>query len=94
MLTGRREVGVEVESLRHYIAYWRLMNVASVIFRPKHEAILLYLRLDTDTVELEEGFTRDMRGIGHLGTGDLEVHLVSAVGLEAAPLIRRAFEAA
>ncbi|WP_260640685.1 DUF5655 domain-containing protein [Streptomyces angustmyceticus] len=86
---------VEVAPLRHYIAYRRLVNVASVIFRPKHEAILVYLRLDPDTVELEEGFTRDMRGIGHLGTGDLEVRLASAAGLEkAAPLIRRAFEAA
>ncbi|MDI3418527.1 hypothetical protein QIT00_08115 [Streptomyces sp. B-S-A12] len=66
-----------------------------MIFRPKHGAILVYLRLDPDTVELEEGFTRDMRGIGHLGTGDLEVRIVSAADLEkAAPLIRRAFEAA
>ncbi|MFF9794832.1 hypothetical protein ACF1G6_29875 [Streptomyces bacillaris] len=48
-----------------------------------------------NTVELEEGFTRDMRGIGHLGTGHLEVRIVSAVDLEKAPpLIRRAFEAA
>ncbi|MFH9734413.1 DUF5655 domain-containing protein [Streptomyces sp. NPDC017260] len=86
---------VEVAALRHYIAYRRLVNVASVIFRPKHEVILVYLRLDPDSVELEEGFTRDMRGIGHLGTGDLEVRLVSAAGLEkAVPLIRRAFEAA
>ncbi|WP_217554036.1 DUF5655 domain-containing protein [Streptomyces sp. GbtcB6] len=86
---------VEVAPLRHYIAYRRLVNVASVIFRPKHEAILAYLRLDPDTVTLEEGFTRDMRGIGHLGTGDLEVRLASAADLEkAAPLIRRAFEAA
>ncbi|MFE3717594.1 DUF5655 domain-containing protein [Streptomyces cyaneofuscatus] len=86
---------VEVAPLRHYIAYRRLVNVASVIFRPKREAILVYLRLDPDTVELEEGSTRDMRGIGHLGTGDLEVRIVSAAALEkAAPLIRRAFEAA
>ncbi|WP_416486100.1 hypothetical protein, partial [Streptomyces sp. CL12] len=82
---------VEVAPLRPYIAYRRLVNVASVIFRPKHEAILVYLRLDPDSVELEEGFTRDMRGIGHLGTGDLEVRIVSAADLEkAAPLIRRA----
>ncbi|MCK7626951.1 DUF5655 domain-containing protein [Streptomyces sp. RS10V-4] len=86
---------VEVAPLRHYIAYRRLVNVASVIFRPKHEAILVYLRLDPGTVALEEGFTRDMRGIGHLGTGDLEVRIASAADLEkAAPLIRRAFEAA
>ncbi|MYV66791.1 hypothetical protein GT043_12755 [Streptomyces sp. SID2131] len=86
---------VEVVPLKHYIAYRRLVNVASVIFRPKHGAILVYLRLDPDSVVLEEGFTRDMRGIGHLGTGDLEVRLVSAADLEkAAALIRRAFEAA
>ncbi|MFI6961770.1 DUF5655 domain-containing protein [Streptomyces sp. NPDC050255] len=86
---------VEVAPLRHYIAYRRLVNVASVIFRPRHEAILVYLRLDPDTVGLEEGFTRDMRGIGHLGTGDLEVRVLSAADLEkAAPLIRRAFETA
>ncbi|GGT26107.1 DUF5655 domain-containing protein [Streptomyces purpureus] len=86
---------VEVAALRHYIAHRRLVNVASVIFRPKHEVILVYLRLDPDSVVLEEGFARDMRGIGHLGTGDLEVRLVSAADLEkAAPLIRRAFEAA
>ncbi|MFD8883058.1 DUF5655 domain-containing protein [Streptomyces erythrochromogenes] len=86
---------VEVAPLRHYIAYRRLVNIASVIFRPKHEAILVYLRLDPDSVVLEEGFTRDMRGVGHLGTGDLEVRLASAADLEkAAPLIRRAFEAA
>lgn len=86
---------VEVAPLRHYIAYRRLVNVASVIFRPKHEAILVYLRLDPGAVTLEEGFTRDMRGIGHLGTGNLEVRLAVAADLEkAAPLIRRAFEAA
>ncbi|MEU9953053.1 DUF5655 domain-containing protein [Streptomyces sp. NPDC047939] len=86
---------VEVAPLRHYIAYRRLVNVASVIFRPKHEAILMYLRLDPDTVGLEEGFTRDMHDIGHLGTGDLEVRVLSAADLEkAAPLIRRAFETA
>ncbi|WP_433855422.1 DUF5655 domain-containing protein [Streptomyces kronopolitis] len=86
---------VDVAPLRHYIAYRRLVNVASVLFRPKRGAILVYLRLDPDTVTLEEGFTRDMRGIGHLGTGDLEVRLASATDLErAAPFIRRAFEAA
>lgn len=37
---------VEVAHLRHYIAYRRMVNVASVIFRPKHEAILIYLKVD------------------------------------------------
>nr|BFD94093.1 DUF5655 domain-containing protein [Kitasatospora sp. Xyl93] len=95
VLTASGEV--EVVALRHYIAYRRLQNVASVIFRPSasHRAILLYLRLHPDTVELEKGFTRDMRGIGHLGTGDLEVRIASAADLEkAVPLIQRAVQAA
>jgi predicted transport protein len=86
---------VEVARLRHYIAYRRMVNRASVIFRPSYGIILVYLSLDPDTVVLEEGFTRNMRGIGHLGTGDLEVRIASAADLEkAGPLIRRAFEAA
>lgn len=86
---------VEVARLRHYIAYRRMVNRASVLFRPSYGVILTYLSLDPETVELEEGFTRDMRGIGHLGTGDLEVRIASAADLKkAGPLIRRAFEAA
>nr|WP_239070768.1 MULTISPECIES: hypothetical protein [unclassified Streptomyces] len=70
------------------------MNIASVVFRPKQEAVLVYLKVDPETVELEAGFSRDMRGIGHLGTGDLEVRIASASDLEkAGPLIRRAFAA-
>lgn len=86
---------MEVDAKQHYIAHRRMVNLASVLFRSKHEVILLYLKVDPDTVTLEECFTRDMRGIGHLGTGDLEVRIASAADLEkAGPLIRRAFEAA
>ncbi len=93
VLTASGEV--EVDTKQHYIAYRRMVNIASVIFRRKHEAILVYLRVDPDTVVLEEGFSRDMHGIGHLGTGDLEVRISSAACLEkAGPLIRRAFETA
>ncbi|WP_399094175.1 DUF5655 domain-containing protein [Streptomyces sp. BBFR2] len=86
---------VEVVPLRYYIAYRRMTNLASVVFRPKHEVILLYLSLDPDRIDWEEGFTRDMRGVGHHGTGDVEVRITSAGDLEKAePLIRMAFQAA
>ncbi|WP_019064978.1 DUF5655 domain-containing protein [Streptomyces prunicolor] len=92
MLTAWGEV--EVAALRHYIAYRRMVNLASVVFRPKRELILVYLRIAPDTISLEEGFSRDMRGIGHHGTGDVEVRISSAAELEkAGPLIRRAFAA-
>ena len=32
-----------------------------------------YLKLNLDKIKLEEGFTRNMRNIGHYGTGDLEI---------------------
>lgn len=59
---------VEVARLRHYIAYRRMVNRASVLFRPSYGIILVHLSLDPDTVVLEEGFSRDMRGIGHLAS--------------------------
>jgi hypothetical protein len=39
------------------------------LFRPSLGHVLVTLRMNPDTVELEEGFTRDLRGINHLGTG-------------------------
>ena len=66
-----------------------------IVDRSAHFALLAYLSVDPSSVTLEEGFSRDMRGKGHLGTGDLEVRVASASDLEkAGPLIRRAVEAA
>lgn len=38
-------------------------------------AIVMYLKASPDEFERVEGFSRDVRGIGHHGTGDLEVRL-------------------
>ena len=38
-----------------------------------NKQVIVNLRLNPETVELEEGFSRDMRGIGHFGTGDLQL---------------------
>lgn len=34
-----------------------------------------YLKLNPDQVKLEENFTRDVRKVGHFGTGELEVSM-------------------
>lgn len=48
-----------------------------------------------DRVELEEGFTRDMRNTGHYGTGDLEISIKTEKDFEKAkPLIERAYNEA
>lgn len=76
-----------------YIAFRRLKNFACVEVHPQSEKVLVYLKVDPDTVLLEETFTRDVRDIGHFGTGGLEVTLASPGDLERAkPLIRRSYD--
>lgn len=53
--------------LKLYLAYKKVQNIFCIEIYNKQ--ILLRMKLAPDTVELEEGFTRDTRGIGHYGTG-------------------------
>lgn len=76
-----------------YLAYRRIKNFACVEVRPTLDQLKMFLKLDPDTVELEEGFSRDVRKIGHFGTGDLELTIGSHDDLERAkPLILRSYE--
>ena len=53
----------------------------------------LYVKLNPDEVQLEDGFTRDVRNIGHYGTGDLEITIRTEEDLtKAEPLILRSYE--
>ena len=56
--------------LKQYAAFRTLRNIATVVVRSRTLAV--YLPLDPTTVDLEEGFIRDVREIGHHGTGSLE----------------------
>ena len=61
---------------------------------PQTKKLLVYLKVDPDTVELEDGFSRDVRNIGHFGTGDLELRVKTREQLEKAlPLIHKSYEA-
>lgn len=61
----------------------------------RFEAVSHRVKVDPDSVTLEEGFTRDVRNIGHFGTGDLEIVISSLDDLERAkPLLQRSYEAA
>lgn len=76
--------------LKLYNAFRRLKNFASVVMYPNK--MLLMLKVDPDTVTLEEGFSRDVREIGHWGTGDLELTIRTPDDLEKAkPLIARSY---
>jgi predicted transport protein len=83
------------KELKLYTAFKRIKNFISILVLPQHkdERINLYLKVDPATVELENGFSRDVSNTGHWGTGDLEVILRSVEDLEKAKsLIQLSFD--
>ena len=82
---------IQKKILMHYIAYRRLKNFASVQFYLNK--IIIYLNVDPDDIILEKGFTRDMRSLGHYGTGKLEITIKNLTDLEKAKtLIEKSLE--
>ncbi|MEW2583035.1 DUF5655 domain-containing protein [Streptomyces virginiae] len=78
---------------KQYDAYRRLHNFACVTRR--QDKILAYVKAAPTTVDLVPGFTRDVTGLGHHGTGDLEMQLRSHQDLERAmELFRLSYDAA
>jgi len=76
--------------LKLYTAFKKIKNIVCVEIYSKQ--ILLHLRLNPDEVELEAGFTRDMRNIGHYGTGDLQIIIKNTSDFEKAKdLINKAY---
>lgn len=85
---------VTKKTLKNYFAYRRLKNFACVEVHPQTKTLLVYLKVDPDSVDLEGGFSRDVRSIGHFGTGDLELRVTTNEQLERAlPMIQRSYEA-
>ena len=90
-----RALGDDVtqKTLKYYVAYRRLRNFLCVEVLPARRQLTLYLKVNPDTVDLIEGFTRDVRQIGHFGTGDLEVRVSGPDALaQALPLVQRSYE--
>lgn len=85
---------VQIKELKLYWAYRRIKNFLSAEVRPGKGWVALYLKVDPSSISLEPGFSRDVRGVGHWGTGDLELTLRTLADLERAkPLILRSYEA-
>ncbi|PJN35848.1 transporter [Streptomyces sp. CB02959] len=86
--------GVNRVQRKQYCAYQRLRNFACLI-PPQQTKVLVYLKADPTAVDLVSGFTRDVTGLGHHGTGDLEVQLRTERDLERAQdLFRLSYAAA
>ncbi len=74
------EVSIYMESLgddvvehqtKHYIAFKKVRNI--VCLSLNKECLVLSLALDSQSIEEEAGFIRSVKGIGHIGTGDVEI---------------------
>ncbi|MET8658702.1 DUF5655 domain-containing protein [Streptomyces griseus] len=86
--------GVNRVQRKQYRAYQRLRNFACVC-PPQRSKLLVYLKVDPADVGLVPGFTRDVSGLGHHGTGDLEVQFRTSRDVERAQdLFRASFAAA
>jgi predicted transport protein len=86
---------VQHKTLRLYFAFKRIKNFACVEIKNQDKKVMLYLKVDPGTVDLSDGFTRDVRKIGHFGTGDLEVTIRSLADFDRAKLlIERSYESA
>lgn len=85
--------GVSWVQRKQYRAYQRLQNFACVC-PPQKTKLLVYLKADPRDVDLVPGFTRDVTGLGHHGTGDLEVQLRTPRDAERAQDLFRASYAA
>lgn len=89
---------IQVKHLKKYIAFKRIKNFLSVCIRRgvdgNRNEVMCYAKVDPDTIELEEGFTRDVKGLGHWGTGDLEISIHTSADLDKAlPLLQQSYDA-
>ena len=82
---------VTENTLKFYTAFKKIQNfICAEIFK---EEILLHLKLNPSTVTFEKDFTRDVTGIGHYGTGDVELHIRNTNDLDKArDLLLRAYQ--
>ena len=84
---------VQEKETKFYIAFKRLKNFACFEFHPNDGEILVFVKIDPNSIDLDEGFTRDVSNIGHFGTGDLEIRIKSDDdAMRAQPLIMKSYE--
>ena len=84
---------VQVTALKTYVAFKRIKNFVCVQIHTQERKLQTFVKIDPDSIELEKGFTRDVRNVGHWGTGDLEITMKTAADFDRAkPLFKRSYE--
>jgi predicted transport protein len=84
---------VQENTLKYYFAFKRIKNFACVEVHPGSGQLLVYVKVNPETIRLESGFTRDVQKIGHFGTGNLEIRIGSDADLQKAEtLLLKSYE--
>ncbi len=85
---------VRMNVLKKYIAFRRFKNFACMEVYNREKLLRVYLQVNPKQVTIEKGFTRDMTGVGHYGTGHLAVDLKTLADLKKAkPLMLKSYKA-
>jgi predicted transport protein len=85
---------VQMKTLKFYFAFRRIKNFACVEVHPQTRHILIYVKVDPSSVQMEKGFIRDVHAIGHYGTGDVEITVQNDADMERAkPLLLQSYAA-
>jgi len=85
---------VQERQMKFYFAFKRIKNFACVEVHPQTKKLLVYVKVDPTQIDLESNFTRDVREIGHYGTGDLEITIRSLQDVEKAKyLLEKSYDA-
>jgi len=85
---------VQFQEKKLYFAFRRIKNFACIEVQPRNEFVIVYAKSPDPKADEISGFIRDVTGIGHWGTGNLEITLRNVNDLERArPYFERSYEA-
>ena len=89
------DIGDDVQEikLKYYTAFKRIKNFACLQMRNKVKHIVVWVPLDPNDLKVDGKFVKDVRKIGHQGTGDVQITIASDEDLERAKgIIRMAYD--
>ena len=85
---------VQVKQLKHYKAFRRFRNFASMEIHPGGNEVVLSLKVNIESVNFDDGFVRDVREVGHFGTGNVQTRISDQADFERAkPVMILAYSA-
>ena len=73
---------VQFQEKKLYFAFRRIKNFACIEVQPKNDCLIVYAKSTDPKAEAIPGFVRDVTGIGHWGTGNLEITVRTAQDIE------------